>query len=189
MPNDGDNQNGNGSGSGDGNQGDPGDGLGPAGEKALREERKARKDAEKRAAEHEAELKKLREATATESEKALQAAVDAAKKEVRDEYEAKIAARDRRDAISKAAAGKLANPEDAALFLSDVDSLDPKDVEKAITDLLKDRPYLAARRTNGSAEGGGRGDTQENAGAGTQSEGSNAAMNDLIRQAAGRGSS
>lgn len=86
--------------------------------------------------------------------------------------EAELAALDRANQrilkaeIKAIATGKLADPHDALLFLDlskfEVDGdgkVDEDEVSDAITDLLKERPYLAAataKRFQGSADGGAR---------------------------------
>ncbi|MBD0838793.1 hypothetical protein [Streptomyces sp. TRM68416] len=66
--------------------------------------------------------------------------------------------------IRAAAKGRLADPKDALTFL-DLDQfevgedgeIDPEEIEEAISDLLKDKPYLAAQsrqRFQGSGDGG-----------------------------------
>jgi len=66
--------------------------------------------------------------------------------------------------IRAAAKGRLADPKDALTFL-DLDQfevgedgeIDPEEIEEAIADLLKDKPYLAAataKRFQGSGDGG-----------------------------------
>lgn len=75
----------------------------------------------------------------------------------------------RERALDKAvvkAAGKLADPEDARIYLAgsieeflDGDKLDQDAIAEAIDDLLKSKPYLAAqggKRFGGSADGGAR---------------------------------
>ncbi len=168
---------GSGGGTGDGDKGgsggqggDPPD-LGDAGKKALADERaarkaaeKARKAADKKAADYEAELTKLRGDNQTEQEKAL----DQARKEAGEEArKGEVAKANRRivTAEVKAAAGtKLADPSDAVRLLdldefavSDDGEVDEKAIASAIADLLKDKPYLAAKgATSGSADGGAR---------------------------------
>jgi hypothetical protein len=85
--------------------------------------------------------------------------------------------------IKAAAAGKLNDPNDAFQFLNLNDfqvnengDFDSKEVNKAIDNLLKDKPYLASHKTIVDVDGGARGkptSSKEN-------------MNDFIRQAFGR---
>lgn len=137
------------------------DTLGPAGEKALAEERSARKAAEKAAKDAAAELDKLRKQGMSDQEKAIAEAVDAARKEERVNSSA---ARIRSD-IRAAAGTKLADPADAVAhlategdlnrFLTEDGEVDTKAVSSAIDDLLKAKPYLAAQAKPGALPGGG----------------------------------
>jgi alanyl-tRNA synthetase len=159
---------------------DNADELGAAGKRALDEERNSRKAAERRAKQLEAELEQLRQASMSEQEKAIAAAKDEARRE------ALAAANERilRSEIKAAAAGKLADPADAvaylrddmASFIDDSGDVDAKTLAKAIDDLVRAKPYLAATVNNpGSADGGPRQPAQ----AGD--------MNATIRRLAGRG--
>lgn len=87
-----------------------------------------------------------------------------------------------RDLQVQVLAGKIGivDPEAASALLdwsSISDPEDSKSVEKALKDLVKDKPYLA-----GSTAGGGDGGAGDGSGAGRSGN-----MNDLIRQGAGRG--
>jgi hypothetical protein len=74
-----------------------------------------------------------------------------------------------RSEIKAAAAGKLADPTDALRFLDleqfevgDDGDVDEDEIADAISDLLKNKPYLGAqggRRFQGTADGGARKDT------------------------------
>lgn len=138
----------------------PDDTLGPAGEKALAEERAARKVAEKAAKDAQAELDKVRKANMTEQEKA----VADARAEGRKEALATATERLLRAEI-RAAGAKLADPGDAvahlrdagdlARFLSDDGEVDTKAISSAIDDLVKAKPYLAAQAKPGALPGGG----------------------------------
>lgn len=108
---------------------------------------------EKRAKTDGRELEKLREASKTEDEKAL----DAARKQAADEARTAALAEVRGERLSTLvqarATGKLADPGDAERFL-DLDDFDPSkpaDVDKAIDELVKSKPYLAAS-SNGSRD-------------------------------------
>lgn len=92
---------------------------------------------------------------------------DAIRKQVKAEAAAEIL---RERALDKAvvkAAGKLADPEDARIYLAanvedflDGDTLDQDAIAVAVDELLKARPYLAAQggsRFTGGADGGARG--------------------------------
>lgn len=137
------------------------DALGPAGEKALAEERAARKIAEKAAKDSAAELDKLRKESMSETEKAIATARDEARKEAIGGMAAKLLRSD----IRAAAGAKLADPDDAVAhlsmagdlnrFLSDDGEVDNKAVASAIDDLLKAKPYLAAQAKPGALPGGG----------------------------------
>lgn len=136
------------------------DTLGPAGEKALAEERAARKLAEKSAKDATAELEKLRKESMTDQEKAVAEARAEGRKE------ALATATDRLlRAEIKAAGSKLADPGDAVAhlrdagdlgrFLSDDGEVDTKAISSAIDDLVKAKPYLAATAKPGALPGGG----------------------------------
>lgn len=137
----------------------------------LQKEREGRKAAEKeakRVAELEAELAKHREATQTEAEKAVEAArkeaTAAAEAQVTERFTARII----RAEVLAAAGGKLADPQDAVAMLDlsqfaldDEFEVDRKAIGRAIDDLVKAKPYLAAgstKRFQGGADGGPRGD-------------------------------
>lgn len=173
-----------GNGNGEGTKPPEGDGdkpLGPAGEKALQEERAARATAEKEAKRLAKEVDDLKRTQMSDQEKALADAKAEGRKESDGVYRGALVSA----LIRAEAGGKLADPEDAVrlLDLSDFDlgddlKVDTKKVSSAIDELIKQKPYLAAdgRRTVGSGEGGAR-------------RGASAApdMNTLIRSAAGRG--
>jgi len=157
-----------------------GDELGAGGQAALAAERKARRDAEKaaKAAAEErdrlrAEADELRAKAMTDDEKKIAAAVEAAREQMRQEIEAETAAKvaeaDRRVLAARVltvATGKLTNPADAQAFVK-FDDLE-RDAQGNVTDaalaaaideLLKQRPYLAAKAgASGSADQGSRRD-------------------------------
>lgn len=131
--------------------------LGEGGEKALREERSARRKAEKEAKDLADRLSKIEAANLSETEKAIAAA------RAEGAAEAMKTANERllRAEVKAAAAGKLADPEDALKFL-DPDGLvgndgevDSKALSSAIDDLVKSKPYLAVSATPGPGTGGG----------------------------------
>ncbi|MCT2042615.1 hypothetical protein M3D15_04600 [Pseudoclavibacter alba] len=140
------------------------DELGEKGHAALVKEREARKQAEKELRAAHALLEEARaKAEGREAEHA-----EAVK--AREAQEAAIAKANERVlmyALKSAAAGKLTNPADAAVFvdLSQFEvgadgQFDEAAVEAAIDDLLKERPYLAVaapRRFEGSADQGRKG--------------------------------
>lgn len=151
------------------------DGLGEAGKRALDAERSSRRAAEKRARDLEAELTRVRESSMSETEKAIEKAKREAKAEATSAYNRRILQAEMR----AAAAGKLADPEDAIRFLDlddftvgDDGAIDQKAVTKALDELVKAKPYLAASATRptGDADQGTRR---------TSSGGS--LMNDLIK--------
>lgn len=156
------------------------DALGDAGKRALEEERAARRDAERARKTLEKELETLRQQSMSDGEKA----VARAKAEGRTEALATANGRLLRAEVKALAAGKLADPADAVHFLNldgltvdDDGEVDAKAITKAIDQLLKDKPYLAAgsQRVQGSGDGGARGPAT-----------AHADMNALLRRAAGR---
>lgn len=143
---------------------DPDPQLGEAGRRALAEERDARRKAEKDAKATKAELDRIRAEGQTETEKAI------AKAKAEGSAEALTKANERvlRAEVKAAAAGKLADPGDAARFLDlseftvgDDGDVDSKALGQAIDRLLKERPYLGngngGKRATGGADGGARG--------------------------------
>jgi hypothetical protein len=152
--------------------------LGDAGKKALDEERAARRAAEKLAKENADELDKLRKATMSDQEKAVAEAKAAGRQEAMAEANARLL----RSEIRGAAAGKLADPGDAAALLGDIDQFldkngepDSKAIASAIDALVKAKPYLApAGARPGALPGGGARPSNGHS------------INDEIRQMAGR---
>lgn len=152
------------------------DDLGDAGKRALEAERASRRAAEKRARDFEAELTRIRESSMSEQEKAVEAARREARAEAGKAFNTRLVQAEMR----AAAAGKLSDPEDAIRFLDletfavdDDGQVDNKAIAKALDELLKAKPYLAASATRptGTADQGARG-----SGAGSD-------MNQLIRGA------
>lgn len=160
---------------------------------ALAKERDRASNAEKLGKQQANQLKTLQEQLDTlkqqsmsDSEKAIadarKEAADAATQEATQKFNRRILEAE----VKIRAAGKLNEPDDAVRLLDlddfavgDDGSIDHKPIDRAITDLLKDKPYLAAgepRRRHGSGDGGPRKET---------SGGSD--MNSLLRQAAGKG--
>ena len=136
--------------------------LGDAGKQALQTERAARSAAEREARTAKAELARLQERTKSDEEKAL----DAARKEGREEANKTANARILRAEVTAVAGGKLADPSDAPRYLdlsefevADDGSVDRKGIDAAIAQLLKEKPYLAAKpaRPTGDAGGGPQG--------------------------------
>lgn len=147
---------------------------------ALESERKLKREAER-------ELKELRKFKQEQEQTRLTEAEKlAARERTVADQEARITARLRasilRDEIGTAVTAEkltLNAPIGDVLRLMDADAVEwdgetPKNVRALLRDLVKDRPYLANRRS-GSADGGAGGDQ-----AGYQD------MNALIRKAAGR---
>lgn len=161
-------------------QPNPADHLGDAGKKALDDERAARREAERARKAAEKELADLRAQSMSDADKA----VAQAKADGRTEALTAANARIVRSEVKAAAAGKLTDPADAVRFLDlddfkvdDDGEVDAKAVGKAIDQLLKDKPYLAAgsTRPSGDGDGGPRG-----------TPGNGTDMNQLLRRAAGR---
>ena len=145
--------------------------LGDAGKKALADERKAAKAAraaEKaalaKATELEKQLADLTAASQSEQEKLLDKATREAAEAAKAEVLTELYAERKTNALLKAAAGKLADPEDAVVHLLgevEVDAAgqpDSRAIAKAVDDLLKAKPHLRANRINGSADSGPRGE-------------------------------
>lgn len=152
------------------------DGLGDAGKRAIEAERQARRQAERRIGEMEKELTRIRENGMSEQEKA----VEAARREARAEATKAFNTRLLQAEVRATAAGKLADPEDAIRFLDldefavdDDGKTDQKAITKALDELVKAKPYLAASATRptGDADQGARGAPAASS------------MNDLIRNA------
>jgi hypothetical protein len=153
---------------GDGTAGDAqdGDGLGDKGREALAKERKARREAAKEARELRAKV------AALEAKQAAGAQQDEAQQQAeqtrRDADAAAIEKANKRilaAEVKAAAAGKLADPSDAARYLDltefevgDDGSVDSDAIAEAISDLISKKPYLAAKATGfqGSGDGGAR---------------------------------
>jgi len=150
----------------DGGTGAQDDGLGDKGRETLAKERKARRDAEKarKAAEKElADFKAAQQAKKDGDDAA--AAADQARRDAESAALAKANARILAAEVKAAAAGKLADPADAARYLdmsefevSDDGSVDSDAISGAISDLIKRKPYLAAKAQGfqGSGDGGAR---------------------------------
>lgn len=149
---------------GDDKSGAGDDKLGPAGERALREERAARAKAERDLKAIRKEFDDLKAAHATDAEKAVLKAKEEGKAEALKTANARVL----KSEIKAAAAGKLADPSDAVRlldsdeFTDDDGEVDDKKLAKAIEQLLKDKPYLAGKgRGNGDGGGGPRGKDAE----------------------------
>lgn len=110
---------------------------------------------------------------------------DAIRAQAEREANAKVSERIIRTEVKAAAKGRVADPNDALLFidLSQFDvaedgSVNETDLNDAIEELLKKKPYLAAqsRRFQDSADGGSRNDSAKR----------EPTLNDLFRSAAGK---
>lgn len=163
---------------------DKGDEMPPALKVILDKERRAAREADKRAKAAESELEQFRAAQMTEHEKALKAA----REEGHTEGIAKGNARLLRAEVLAAASGKVADPDDVFAILSnsgalkdfsvnDNGEIDAAGLKTVIDDLVKAKPHLAPSR---SPEFGAR--------PGTPPAGSNpdAGMDAWLRNQAGR---
>lgn len=153
--------------------------LGDAGKRALEAERSSRRAAEKRVSDMEKELSRFKESSMSDQEKAIEAAKRDARAEAQTAFNGRIVQAE----VRASAAGKLADPEDAILHLDlaqfDVDAegkVDKKAITKALDELVKAKPYLAASATRptGDADQGARGTP------------ASSSMNDLIKNAIAR---
>lgn len=106
-------------------------------------------------------LAEIEEASKSEQEKAVTAAKaeadKAARAEVTERYQRRIVTAE----VKAAAGGKLADPADAVRLLDlaqfdldENDEVDGKAVAKAIDDLLKAKPYLAAKQSKAGGDAG-----------------------------------
>ncbi|RFA14563.1 hypothetical protein B7R22_05375 [Subtercola boreus] len=128
--------------------------------KALDSERAARKTAEK-------EIAQLRRELAARDKPAEEVALDNARAEARAEATASANARIVKAELKAVAAGKLADPADAAVFIDatsfevgDDGEVDVEALNKAVIDLLTQKPHLAAaaqRKFVGDADQGAKG--------------------------------
>lgn len=143
------------------------EGLAEKGRAALAKEREARKAAAKEARELKAEVAALKaqQAAGAQQDEAQKAA-DQARRDAETDATTRANARILRSEIKAAAAGKLADPADAARYLDltqfepDADGeFDSAEIAGAISDLIKQKPYLAAKPTGfqGAGDGGARG--------------------------------
>lgn len=150
----------------EGTGGQDGDDLGDAGKKALDKERAARKAAAKEARELKAKVAELeaKQAAGAQQDEAQQAA-EKTRRDAEAAATKKANERILRSELKAAAAGKLADPSDAAAFIdltqfeADADGeFDSTEIAEAISDLIKRKPHLAAKATGfqGSGDGGAR---------------------------------
>jgi hypothetical protein len=142
---------------------DDGD-LGDAGKRALEDERRARRDAEKAAKEARKQLDALKQASMNEQEKAVEAARAEGRAEATKSATARIVASE----IRAAAGRKLADPEDAVRLLDHDDfvgedgEINNRKLGAAIDRLLKDKPYLGgATPRTGTPDQGPQGNSPE----------------------------
>lgn len=163
-----------GDGTDDGQNGDGGgtggddDALGDAGKRALTEERRARRDAERarKAAEAERDDLRAKLAAGTKQDGGQGDAPDAEQIRRDADKAATTRANERilRSEIRAAAAGKLTDPADALAYLDlskfevgDDGTVDEQEIADAIGDLIKAKPYLGAAkagRFEGTGDGG-----------------------------------
>ncbi|WP_051716082.1 hypothetical protein [Streptomyces sp. NRRL S-475] len=114
-------------------------GLGDAGKKALSEERAARKAAEARVKELEAEASRLRRSNAATKG----TDIEAIKAEIQAEFAAQIVATE----IKAEAKGRLNDPADVSRYPEYFEGIKPGDekaIKAAVDKLLTEKPYLAA---------------------------------------------
>jgi hypothetical protein len=133
--------------------------LGEAGKKALESERTARKEADKKVADLEAEVSRLRRSNAANKG----TDVEAITKEITERVTADSNARLIRAEVKAAAASRLADPGDAPRFIdlttlkvNDDGEVDAKAITKAIDKLLEAKPYLASKAQPWGDVGGGQ---------------------------------
>lgn len=129
--------------------------LGDPGKKALDTMKQKLREAEKLARESRAELERARREAELRDKPAEEQALEAARAEARAEANAKANERILRSELKAAAAGKLADPTDAALFIDltqfDVSGdgdVDSDALNDAIAELISRKPHLAAQRQN-----------------------------------------
>lgn len=165
-----------------GDQSQQTDQLGEGGQAAIEREREAAREAKRQLKETQAALKQLQEKDLPEAEKSARehAETKAANETLareNNQLKAQLAV------YSEASRLGFADPMDA-FRLVDVEFDDdgkPKKVVEALTKLLNDKPYLksgTARAASGGSADAGNTNGQPSGGS---------SMNDLIRQAAGRG--
>ena len=126
--------------------------LGDAGKKAIAAMKEREKAARARARELERKVAELQAAIESKDKTPDEQAIDAARREAEAAAIAKANERILRSEIKAAAAGKLADPEDALRYLDLADfevdesgNVDSTEVADAINELLERKPYLAAQ--------------------------------------------
>lgn len=129
---------------------------GAAAQSALKKERKARAEAEKRAKDLEARFKRLEDAEKTETER-LRSELEDLKREQEQErarVERERVERERSDRVRRAAR-EFDDPDDAVAILSargDLDDIeDDRDAERAVKALAKEKPRLLKQQSPPSA--------------------------------------
>lgn len=140
---------------------DGADSLGDPGKKALDRMKTERNEAKKAAREREAEIAELKRQIEAKDKTPKENEIEAARAEARAETLSNANERVLRSEVKSAAAGKLRNPADALklLDLKDFDvnedgDVDTDQIQDAISDLLEEKPYLAAQGSNGSFDSG-----------------------------------
>lgn len=140
---------------------DGADSLGDPGKKALDRMKAERNEAKKAARERDAEIAELKRQIEAKDKTPEENELEAARAEARAETLSKANERVLRSEVKSAAAGKLRNPADALklLDLKDFDvnedgDVDTDQIQDAISDLLEEKPYLAAQGSNGSFDSG-----------------------------------
>jgi hypothetical protein len=149
-----------------GDSGQDGDGLGDAGRAALKKERDARKAADRQLRDLRKEFDDFKAAQQAQKDgDDAAAAAEQARRDAETAALAKANARILAAEVRAAAAGKLADPADAARYLDmsefevgDDGTVDSDAISEAISDLIKRKPYLAAKATGfqGTGDGGAR---------------------------------
>lgn len=126
--------------------------LGDAGKKALSAMKEREKAARARARELEREVAELRAAIESKDKSPDEQAIEAVRREAEAAAIARANERILRSEIKAAAAGKLADPEDALRYLDlaefEVDesgNVDTSEISDAIHELLERKPYLSAQ--------------------------------------------
>ena len=135
------------------------DALGDAGKRALEAERKAAKEAQRRAEAAERELETLRTATQTEGEKAITTAKREAAAEEKAKFETKLRRAEVRSALRSAGLAndallELAMKSDLFATLAVDDEGRVTDLDKAVAQLKKDAPEMFAPPTPGTVTRG-----------------------------------
>lgn len=126
--------------------------LGDAGKKALAAMKEREKAARARARELEREVAELKAAIESKDKSPDEQAIEAARREAEAAALARANERILRSEIKAAAAGKLADPEDAFRYLDLADfevdesgNVDATEIVDAIHELLERKPYLSAQ--------------------------------------------